>query len=430
MGKTLLFLKDYELLDQLDALREVKIIEHIIHLQACLRMVRYATHFKLIRKAARMVQERMRARDTHRAYSDVKEAAAFLACFGRGYIVRQLMRRFNDPEDPLAQQPPARPIAPDGSKTLLGVQVQAQLNLMTGVGRHRASIISETPTMQLPASQSKRSFVMHSGWLSAVYTPTETPKARWAVLNRCTLSLHETKDGEPRWSYQLNACKIEQQNGALLLALPTNSFAPPGATEALPNMAGGSSGTSLTTPEDSAVSMTAVTGLMPACSEGGTEIGQDPRLESRGFWGKRRRSSTERRPSVEGAASAGDSAQAQPRRGGHQVAGGAKGQRRRSASAHQLQAQDEQVLAARDVQRERAFSMVQSQLEAPHMNAVRQLELRTDDETSLQTWAVKLREAIIEAKEIEEEPLLFVDGCRPRKVHAFLIWQDFLIWPP
>ena len=38
VGKTILFLLNYELLDQLDKLREVKIIEHVIRLQSLMRM--------------------------------------------------------------------------------------------------------------------------------------------------------------------------------------------------------------------------------------------------------------------------------------------------------------------------------------------------------------------------------------------------------
>ena len=227
MGKTLIFLKDNSLLDQLDALRAVKIVEHIIHLQKLMRGVHHRRIFKAYRKAALRIQSLRGSRDIAMAYSQVRTASATIQRIGRGTIVRQLWRQITAEQSGDKAPDPWRaarhgvgrskvlaPIRTDGSHKLdaraawrRGGAVVAKLLTANEEARRRSAdelmvrllAISSQAPKKLQQDSDERagqvgSFVNRAGWLrvSEAPRPHDSLAAvrRYVVLNRGTLSMY------------------------------------------------------------------------------------------------------------------------------------------------------------------------------------------------------------------------------------------------
>ena len=92
VGKTIMFMKMIEMLDELDAIREVKAIEYIIHLQSLFRMVKCVRYFCKVRNAALRIQGAIKTFEVRRAYVDVKLVAAFIQGHARAYVAHQRLR--------------------------------------------------------------------------------------------------------------------------------------------------------------------------------------------------------------------------------------------------------------------------------------------------------------------------------------------------
>ena len=135
-----------ELLDELDKLREVKIVEHVIRLQSLTRACMHVLRYRDVRRKIRRIQEYFIAKDTRLAYLEVRQAARLIQRVGRGAIVRRLIVRLSSQEEPRLER---HEIAPE---------VRSKLNQMSGRAEKEAT--RNTVTTEL-----LRCTVARSGWV-------------------------------------------------------------------------------------------------------------------------------------------------------------------------------------------------------------------------------------------------------------------------
>ena len=75
MGKTLLFLQNYDIMDMLDKIREEKILEYVIILQSFFRMLKDFRRYRITYKAVLRLQGFCRSWEIRRAYNEVRAAS-------------------------------------------------------------------------------------------------------------------------------------------------------------------------------------------------------------------------------------------------------------------------------------------------------------------------------------------------------------------
>ena len=92
VGKTLVFLKTYELLEQLDKLREVKIVEYVIILQSFFRMIKDMRAYWRVQAAVRKIQGFQQSRLVRAAYLDCRAAAAVIQRRARTVVLKKAYR--------------------------------------------------------------------------------------------------------------------------------------------------------------------------------------------------------------------------------------------------------------------------------------------------------------------------------------------------
>jgi len=93
VGKTLVFLKEYEMLDELDKLREIKMVDWIILLQSYGRMCPPMQKFRYKRRQAMKLQRYFKTKEMSMAFQEIRETARILQRYGRGYAWRSLLKR-------------------------------------------------------------------------------------------------------------------------------------------------------------------------------------------------------------------------------------------------------------------------------------------------------------------------------------------------
>ena len=149
VGKTILFLQNYDILEALDALRELKIVEHVIRLQSLMRMVRQMRAYRKARRCIRLVQDSFHARDVRLAFQEVRWAGRAIQCVGRGYIVRLLLRRC------LVELVPQKDLA---------LMVRAELDKLSG----RTIANAEAQDADVDRGKKLRCAIVKEGWLCAM----------------------------------------------------------------------------------------------------------------------------------------------------------------------------------------------------------------------------------------------------------------------
>ena len=86
VGKTLVFLKDYEIMDQLDKLREEKIVEYVIQLQAYFRMCKDLQYFRRFRRYVCRIQGFIKTQVIREAFEELCQATRVIQKYARRRI--------------------------------------------------------------------------------------------------------------------------------------------------------------------------------------------------------------------------------------------------------------------------------------------------------------------------------------------------------
>ena len=200
VGKTILFLQNYDILEALDALRELKIVEHVIRLQSLMRMVRQMQAYRAARRRIRLVQDSFHARDVRIAFQEVRWAGKTIQRVGRGYISRALLRRFLVEIDP---------------QKGLAFMVRAELDKLSG----KKIANADAHDGEVSRGKTLRCAIVKQGWLCAMQIRENAPsrdELPWAyvVLRHGMLSLYQDEGStdEPLASLQLCETEMHVQN--------------------------------------------------------------------------------------------------------------------------------------------------------------------------------------------------------------------------
>ena len=86
VGKTLVFLKDYEIMDNLDKIREEKIVEYVIILQSYFRMCKDLQFFRNFRRKVCRIQGYIKTQVIREAFEEVCQATRVVQKYGRRRI--------------------------------------------------------------------------------------------------------------------------------------------------------------------------------------------------------------------------------------------------------------------------------------------------------------------------------------------------------
>ena len=86
VGKTLVFLKDYEIMDQLDKLREEKIVEYVIILQSYFRMCKDLQFFRRFRRQVCRIQGYIKTQVIREAFEELCQATRVIQKYARRRI--------------------------------------------------------------------------------------------------------------------------------------------------------------------------------------------------------------------------------------------------------------------------------------------------------------------------------------------------------
>ena len=100
VGKTLVFLKDYEIMDQLDKLREEKIVEYVIILQSYFRMCKDLQFFRRFRRQVCRIQGFIKCQVIREAFEELCQATRVIQKYGRRRIYYNLFKTITEEMKP------------------------------------------------------------------------------------------------------------------------------------------------------------------------------------------------------------------------------------------------------------------------------------------------------------------------------------------
>ena len=96
VGKTLVFLKDYEIMDQLDKLREEKIVEYVIILQSYFRMCKDLQFFRRFRRKVCRIQGYIKTQVIREAFEEVCQATRVVQKYARRRIYYNVYQQIKE----------------------------------------------------------------------------------------------------------------------------------------------------------------------------------------------------------------------------------------------------------------------------------------------------------------------------------------------
>lgn len=100
VGKTLLFLLNFEIMEQLDAIRTERVAEYVIILQSYMRMLKPLLHYKRAKRCILRLQGFCKSWEIRRAYCEVRAAAKLLERWTRTYLAHQKLLDMRESDDP------------------------------------------------------------------------------------------------------------------------------------------------------------------------------------------------------------------------------------------------------------------------------------------------------------------------------------------
>jgi hypothetical protein len=234
VGKTLVFLKDYEIMDQLDKLREEKIVEYVIILQAYFRMCKDLQFFRRFRKKVCRIQGFIKTQVVREAFEEVCQATRIVQKYARRRIYANvyaaIMEEFR-PKEAGEEMDVAK------AREALGkalMKLNPELNFFSkdkgeargskaegkgrgsgqGGGGGRRASLSDDPTM--PRFRNR-----HKAWLTASFgkDPSSQPVFAYMRLGMFTLFKDEQLTN-PLISFALSSTTLEASDSSFKLTSP------------------------------------------------------------------------------------------------------------------------------------------------------------------------------------------------------------------
>jgi len=220
VGKTLLFLQNYEIIDALDKIREDKIMEYVINLQSFFRMLRDYRRYRIIYRAVLRMQGFCKSWEIRRAYNEVRATAKLFQRHARTYLAHQKMLDWKEVDDPELTDVKKREI-------LLKILYPkkhgaARIGLS---GRRRPMRLQPARVMGdgdddggAEYAEMPKFAVSHEGWLHVKIGKLNRAEKLYLSLKQGTLTVfvdHESLT--PVLSYNLAVCALKQEDGKLVV---------------------------------------------------------------------------------------------------------------------------------------------------------------------------------------------------------------------
>ena len=223
VGKTLLFLQNYEIIDALDKVREHKILEYVIILQSFFRMLKDYQHFRRYKRAIQRLQGFCKSWEIRRAYVEVRTAARLIQRYGRTYLAYSKFRDMRESDDPGLTKDKKREILqkiihPERfGKTRIGLSgKRRRIKLQPQAVKGDDHDTGEAEYMEMPKFQ-----VHHEGWLDVKIGRMNKAKTHYVSLKQGTLTLftdHESLNSV--LSYNLAACALPGYKSGIDYSMP------------------------------------------------------------------------------------------------------------------------------------------------------------------------------------------------------------------
>jgi len=215
VGKTLLFLQNYEIVDALDKVREHKLLDFVIVLQSYFRMIKAYIKFRARKRAIQRLQAFCKSHRIRAAYVDVRTAARTLQRFGRTFLAYRKFQDMRESDDPSLTKEKQREILQKiinpkkFGKTKVGLSGRRVRALKPQVVKARVSAVSEA-WFEMPKFE-----VEHEGFLDVKIGRFNKKEKRFVALKQGTLTVYEDdKDLKAILSYNLGSCALEGYKGS------------------------------------------------------------------------------------------------------------------------------------------------------------------------------------------------------------------------
>jgi len=217
VGKTLLFLLNYEILDELDRIRELRIVEYVVVLQSFFRMFGDYRRYRITMRAITRLQGFCKSWEIRRAYLEVRAASRLLQRATRVYLAHQKLIDMKDSEDPNLTPEKKREallkiLYPEkhgqGRVGLSGRRRPLRLKPVRVAGDDGDE---EAEYLEMP-----KFAVFHEGYVNVKIGQMGRLERRYLSLKQGTLTMYQDHESlEALLSYNMAVCKVSMDENNL-----------------------------------------------------------------------------------------------------------------------------------------------------------------------------------------------------------------------
>jgi len=235
VGKTLVFLKDYEIMDQLDKLREEKIVEYVIILQSYFRMCKDLQFFRKFRRYVCRIQGYIKTQVIREAFEEVCQATRVVQKYARRRIYLNLYQQVLEEHRPKesgeemdyvkareSMHKALTKLNPNLSFFAPAQRAETRMSMRRGSKERRASTqggvgrrasLSDDPSM--PRFRNR-----HKAWLTAKYGKQNNQQV-FAYMRLGMFTLFKDENlAHPLISFALSSTTLTSSGNQITLASP------------------------------------------------------------------------------------------------------------------------------------------------------------------------------------------------------------------
>jgi len=207
---------NFEIMEQLDAIRTERVAEYVIILQSYMRMLKPLLHYKRAKRCILRLQGFCKSWEIRRAYCEVRAAAKLLERWTRTYLAHQKLLDMRESDDPA--------LTPDKKReALLKILYPAKHGRgRIGLsGKRRPLRIQPTRTVGDDADEDEfvempRFEVAYEGWLVCKVGQMGKYEKRYVSLKQGTLSLYVDHEAlQVVHSLNMASCAVSLKSAAI-----------------------------------------------------------------------------------------------------------------------------------------------------------------------------------------------------------------------
>jgi hypothetical protein len=218
VGKTLLFLQNFDLIDALDKLREEKVLEYVIVLQSFMRMLKDYRKYRILYRAVLRMQGFCKSWEIRRAYMEVRSAAKVFQKHARSYLAHQKLLDMKESEDPALTKEKKKEeilkiLYPErfgrGKMNLSGKRRPMRLQPVKVAGDDEGDV----EYLEMP-----KFAIVHEGWLNVKIGMMGKWQKTYVALKQGTLTLFEDHESLTAIiSYNMANCLVKAEDSQIVV---------------------------------------------------------------------------------------------------------------------------------------------------------------------------------------------------------------------